>query len=108
MNRTDLTRTLEEAGCVLKHGGRHDWYRNPKGGVSQPVLRHREIKDFLARHILQETRDLVREFSKFSRNTNLSAFGALQIGCEVSERGSTPKTAGVGSPETRPINHIVR
>jgi hypothetical protein len=27
-----------------------DWYRNPVTGVSQPVPRHREIKDHLARN----------------------------------------------------------
>jgi predicted RNA binding protein YcfA (HicA-like mRNA interferase family) len=55
MKRTDLIRTLEEAGCVLvRHGGKHDWYRNPKTGVSQPIPRHREIKEFLSRHILKK------------------------------------------------------
>ena len=37
----------------VRHGRRHDWYRNPTTGVvSQPVPQHREIKDHLARHIL--------------------------------------------------------
>ena len=55
MKRTDLIRTLEEAGCeFVRHGGKHDWYRNPKTGVSQPVPRHREINEFLAKHILKK------------------------------------------------------
>lgn len=55
MKRTDLIRRLEAAGCLLiRHGGRHDWYRNPKTGVSQPVPRHREIREFLAAHILRK------------------------------------------------------
>jgi len=55
MKRTDLIRKLEEAGCVLiRHGGKHDWYRNPKTGVSQPVPRHREIKEVLAGHVLKK------------------------------------------------------
>jgi len=55
MKRTDLVRKLEKEGCLLiRHGGRHDWYQNPKTGVSQPVPRHREIKEFLARHILKK------------------------------------------------------
>jgi mRNA interferase HicA len=37
---------------LVRHGERHDWYRNPTTGVSQPVPRHREIKDHLARHII--------------------------------------------------------
>lgn len=49
MKRTDLIRKLEEAGCELvRHGGNHDWYRDPKTGTSQPVPRHREINEFLA------------------------------------------------------------
>lgn len=53
MKRTDLVRRLTEFGCVLvRHGGKHDWFQNPKTGVSQPVPRHREIKDHLARHII--------------------------------------------------------
>lgn len=31
MKRADLIRKLEALGCLLiRHGGRHDWYRNPK------------------------------------------------------------------------------
>ena len=55
MKRTDLVRSLEGTGAVLvRHGGNHDWYRNPKTGVSQPVPRHREINEFLAKHILKK------------------------------------------------------
>jgi len=53
VKRADLIKKLEGMGCVLiRHGGKHDWYRNPTTGVSQPVPRHREIKDHLARHII--------------------------------------------------------
>jgi mRNA interferase HicA len=55
MKRIDLIRRLAEAGCVLvRNGGNHDWYRNPKTGVSQPVPRHQEVNDFLAKHILKK------------------------------------------------------
>ncbi|MBM3811416.1 MAG: type II toxin-antitoxin system HicA family toxin [Acidimicrobiia bacterium] len=55
MKRTDLIRKLEEAGCELvRHGGNHDWYRNPRTGASQPVPRHREINESLAKHILKK------------------------------------------------------
>lgn len=58
MKRVDLIRELERIGCVLiRHGGRHDWYQNPRTGVSQPVPRHREIKDHLARHIIRMLSD---------------------------------------------------
>ncbi len=55
MKRVDLIRKLEATGCLLiRHGGNHDWYRNPKTGVSQPVPRHREINETVAKHILRK------------------------------------------------------
>jgi predicted RNA binding protein YcfA (HicA-like mRNA interferase family) len=54
MSRQDLIREIEKNGCVLiRHGSRHDWYQNPRTGVSQPVPRHRELALPLARHILK-------------------------------------------------------
>ncbi len=54
MKRTDLIKTIEEIGCVLiRHGAKHDWYRNPRTRVSQPVPRHREINEHLARRIIR-------------------------------------------------------
>ncbi len=54
MKRRDLIRELEKMGCVLiRHGAKHDWYQNPRTKVSQPVPRHREIKEHLARHIIK-------------------------------------------------------
>ena len=54
MKRVDLIRRIEEMGCILiRHGGRQNWYQNPTTKAAQPVLRHREIKDSLAKHILK-------------------------------------------------------
>jgi len=54
MKRRDLIREIENTGCVLiRHGGRHDWYQNPKTKVSQPIPRHKEIKEYLAKHIIK-------------------------------------------------------
>jgi hypothetical protein len=54
MKRVDLIRAIEGFGCVLvRHGGKHDWYRNPNTGVSQPLPRHREINENLARRIIR-------------------------------------------------------
>jgi mRNA interferase HicA len=54
MKRVDLVRQIERFGCVLvRHGAKHDWYRNPNTGVSQPVPRHREINENLARKIVR-------------------------------------------------------
>jgi predicted RNA binding protein YcfA (HicA-like mRNA interferase family) len=58
MKRADLIRALDEMGCILiRHGAKHDWYQNPKTKVSQPVPRHREIKEHLARHIMHMLED---------------------------------------------------
>ncbi|MEI7909097.1 MAG: type II toxin-antitoxin system HicA family toxin [Verrucomicrobiota bacterium] len=55
MKRRDLVAELEQAGCVLlRHGARHDIYHNPQTGRSQPVPRHSEINEILARKILQD------------------------------------------------------
>ena len=52
MKRSELMRQLLQQGCVLlRHGGRHDVYLNPITGQKQPVPRHNEIDDDLAKHI---------------------------------------------------------
>jgi len=58
MKRLDLIRQIEQSGSVfIRHGGRHDWYQNPRTGACQPVPRHREIHEHLARHILKKLKD---------------------------------------------------
>lgn len=55
MRRRDLIKALEQMGCVLvRHGGKHDWYTNPATKQSQPVPRHNEIGENLAKHILKK------------------------------------------------------
>jgi predicted RNA binding protein YcfA (HicA-like mRNA interferase family) len=55
MRRKALIKRLSDAGCVLvRHGLRHDLYKNPATGKKQPVPRHSEIDEHLARHILKE------------------------------------------------------
>jgi predicted RNA binding protein YcfA (HicA-like mRNA interferase family) len=54
MKRRDLVKRLEIGGCeLLRHGGRHDIYHNPVTGRSEPVPRHREINEILAKKILR-------------------------------------------------------
>lgn len=54
MKRIDLIRRIERMGCVLiRHGCSHDWYQNPETKISQPIPRHNEIKESLAKHILK-------------------------------------------------------
>jgi len=65
MKRLDLVKAIEASGCVLvRHGGRLDWYRNPVTGFSQPVPRHREVKEPLARRIIR----MLTEESKEQRS----------------------------------------
>ncbi|MCP4578584.1 MAG: type II toxin-antitoxin system HicA family toxin [Deltaproteobacteria bacterium] len=54
MKRKELLRTIKSSGCVfVRHGGNHDWYRNPQSGKSQPIARHTEIEDGLAKRIIK-------------------------------------------------------
>ena len=46
MKRIDLIKIIEKNGAVfIRHGGNHDWYKNPKTGIAEAIPRHREIKD---------------------------------------------------------------
>lgn len=55
MKRLDLIRHLEAHGCyLLREGGRHSVYVNPRVGKSTTVPRHREVNDYLARKICQD------------------------------------------------------
>ena len=52
MKRKKLIRQIENKGCILlRHGSHHDVYQNPANGKKQPVPRHTEIDDQLAKHI---------------------------------------------------------
>lgn len=54
MKRRDLVSELERGGCVLlRHGAKHDIYHQPASGRSEPVPRHREINELLAKKILK-------------------------------------------------------
>jgi len=54
VKREDPLRQLLAGGCtLLRHGGRHDIYINPRSGQKQAVPRPREIDETLARHILK-------------------------------------------------------
>ncbi len=55
MKRKDLIKRLTGSGCILvRHGSRHDLYKNPATGKKQPVPRHNEIDEKLAKHIIKE------------------------------------------------------
>jgi predicted RNA binding protein YcfA (HicA-like mRNA interferase family) len=55
VKRRDLIRQIEEQGAVLiRHGGKHDWYQNLTTKVCQPVPRHSEVNEQLARAIMRK------------------------------------------------------
>ena len=52
MKRKEFIKDLQRDGCiVLRAGSRHDIYFNPKTGLKQPIPRHSEIDNLLAKHI---------------------------------------------------------
>ena len=52
MKRKQFVRQLKKEGCVLlRPGSKHDIFMNPATGNKQPVPRHNEIDDQLAKHI---------------------------------------------------------
>ena len=58
MKQVDLIKAINAAGCELvRHGAKHDWYRNPITRELQAVPRHREIKERLAQRIIHVLRN---------------------------------------------------
>jgi hypothetical protein len=48
-------------GCeFVRHGGKYDWYRNPRTKMAQAVPRHNEIKEYLAQKIIKTLSDDVK------------------------------------------------
>jgi predicted RNA binding protein YcfA (HicA-like mRNA interferase family) len=54
MKRTELIKLLATKGAVfVRHGSNHDIYMQPKNGNTEPVPRHNEIKEFMAKKIIK-------------------------------------------------------
>jgi len=54
LKRKELIKIIKSKGCVfIRHGGNHDWYKNLQSGKSQPIPRHAEIEDGLAKKIIR-------------------------------------------------------
>ncbi len=52
MKRKQFVSQLARDGCkLLRPGANHDIYVNPRTGQKQPVPRHTEIDNALAKHI---------------------------------------------------------
>ena len=55
MKRKHLLRHIEKNGCVLlREGGRHSVYLNPREKKASTIPRHNEINDFLAKKICKD------------------------------------------------------
>jgi mRNA interferase HicA len=55
MKRQDFIRELEQAGCeFVRHGKRHDVYRNLVNGQQAPVPCHRELADTMCETIRKQ------------------------------------------------------
>jgi len=54
MKRKDLIQQITSKGATLvRHGSNHDIYMQPKNGNTEPVPRHNEINEFLAKKIIK-------------------------------------------------------
>jgi predicted RNA binding protein YcfA (HicA-like mRNA interferase family) len=54
MKKKELIKKITAAGCIfVRHGSRHDLYLNPRTGARQPIPRHDEIDENLAKHIIK-------------------------------------------------------
>jgi predicted RNA binding protein YcfA (HicA-like mRNA interferase family) len=54
MKRVDRIKIITGRGAVLfRHGGNHDIYVQPNNGNTEPVPRHNEIKEFMAKKIIK-------------------------------------------------------
>ena len=54
MKRVELIKRLTANGAIfVRHGSNHDIYTQPKNGNTEPVPRHNEIKEFIAKKIIK-------------------------------------------------------
>ena len=54
MKRKDLIKQITAKGAVfIRHGSNNDIYMQPKNGHTEPVPRHNEVSEFLAKKIIK-------------------------------------------------------
>jgi hypothetical protein len=55
MKRGALLKRLKAQGCIfVKHGKKHDVYKNPRTGAEERVPRHNDINEILADIIIKK------------------------------------------------------
>ena len=48
MKKGELLKRIRSQGCIfVKHGKKHDVYKNPRTGVEERVPRHNDINEIL-------------------------------------------------------------
>ena len=54
MKKGLLLKKIKAQGCVfIKHGKKHDVYKNPRTGAEERIPRHNDINENLANHIIE-------------------------------------------------------
>jgi len=54
MKKGELIKRIKAKGCIfVKHGKKHDVYKNPRTGVVERVPRHNDINEILAGAIIK-------------------------------------------------------
>jgi len=54
MKRGALLKKIKALGCIfVKHGKKHDVFRNPRTGMDERIPRHADINENLANHIIR-------------------------------------------------------
>ena len=54
MKKGELLKWIKAQGCIfVKHGKKHDVYKNPRTGVEECVPRHNDINEILAGVIIK-------------------------------------------------------
>jgi predicted RNA binding protein YcfA (HicA-like mRNA interferase family) len=54
MKRNLLIKEIRKRGAVfVRHGKKHDIYRNPKTGMIEQIPRHPDVDETLARNIIK-------------------------------------------------------
>jgi hypothetical protein len=54
MKKGALLKRITAMGCVfVKHGKKHDVYKNPRTGITERIPRHSDINELLAIHIIE-------------------------------------------------------
>jgi len=54
MKKGELLKRIKAQGCIfVKHGKKHDVYKNPRTGVEERIPRHTDINETLANYIIK-------------------------------------------------------